>query len=169
MTMMSAVLRGPGLMIRARSGASQSAQRLRDLREEIRSHLLTSVAVSQTTKSALCELNEVRVEAAEAGWDGHGAKPLAFDAYLHARRFLEALPTTAPSPEVSADPDGEVSLDWVFGPRRAISLSIGSNGRCSYAWIRGKQRSHGTEWLDDEVPTNILGALAQLVRDAQAR
>lgn len=169
MTMTSAVLKGSGLITRPRStGTSQFAKRLSELREEIRKHLLSSLAVSRTTESALSELNEVRVEAAEAGWDGHGARPVSFDAYLYARRFLEALPTTAPSPEVSADPDGEVSFDWVFGPRKALTLSIGSNGRCSYAWIRGKQKSRGTEWLDDEVPTNILGALAQLVRDAQA-
>lgn len=169
MTMTAGVLRGPGLVTRSRStGTSSSARWLSERREEIRKHLLTSFVVSRTTGSALSELNEVRVEAAEAGWDGHGARPISFDAYLYARRFLEALPTTAPSPEVSADPDGEISLDWVFGPRKALTLSIGSNGRCSYAWIRGKQKSRGTEWLDDEVPTNILDALAQLVRDAQA-
>src|SRR5512133_2022680 len=98
MTMTSAVLRGPGLMIRPRfTGASQSARRLSELREEIRKHLLTSVAVGQTTEFSLSELNEVRAEAAETGWDGHGGKPVSFDTYLYARRFLEALPTTAPS------------------------------------------------------------------------
>ncbi|HVN17951.1 MAG TPA: hypothetical protein VMU05_04240 [Dongiaceae bacterium] len=170
MTLTSAVLRGPGLITRSRStGASQSATRLSELREEIRKHLLTSFAVSRTSEPALCELDEIREEAARAGWDGHDAKPVNFDAYLHARRFLEALPTTAPPPDVSADPDGEVSLDWVFGPRKALTLSIGANGRCSYAWVRGNRKSRGTEWLDDEVPTNILSALAQLVRDAQVR
>jgi hypothetical protein len=169
MTMTSAVPRGPGLISRSRStGQSSSAKLLSELREEIRKHLLTSLAVSRTTDSALSELNEIRVEAAHAGWDGYGARPVSFDAYLQARRFLEALPTTAPPPEVSADPDGEVSFDWVFGPRKALTLSIGANGRCSYAWIRGKRTSRGTEWLDDEVPTNIVSALAQLVRDAQA-
>lgn len=169
MTMNTAVLRGPGLLTRSRStGTSSYAEGLRKQREEIRRHLLTSLAVSRTTDSALSELNEVRVEAACPGWDGHGARPINFDAYLQARRFLEALPTTTPPPEVSADPDGEVSLDWIFGPRKALTLSIGANGRCSYAWIRGKRTSRGTEWLDDEVPTNILNALAQLVHDAQA-
>jgi hypothetical protein len=169
MTMTPAVLRGPGLISQSRStGQSPSARLLSQLCEEIRKHLLTSLAVSWTTESALSELNEIRVAAANAGWDGYGAKAVNFDAYLQARRFLESLPTTAPPPEVSADPDGEISFDWVFGPRKALTLSIGANGRCSYAWIRGRRTSHGTEWLDDEVPANILGALAQLVRDAQS-
>jgi hypothetical protein len=169
MTTTSAVLRGPGLITRSRStGQSQSARRLNELREEIRKHLLTSLAVSRTTETALSELNEIRVEAAHAGWDGYGARPVNLDAYLQARRFLESLPTTAPPPEVSADPDGEISFDWEFGPRKALTLSIGANGRCSYAWIRGSRKSRGTEWLDDEVPANILSALAQLVRDAHA-
>lgn len=170
MTLTSTALRGSGLITRPLStGASQFARQLSELSDKIREHLLTSLAVSRKTESALSELNETRIEAARPGWDGYGAKPVNFDAYLYARRFLEALPTTAPAPEVSADPDGEVSLDWVFGPRRALTLSIGANGRCSYAWMRGKRTSRGTEWIDDEVPTNILGALAELVRDAQTR
>ncbi len=169
MTVTSAVLRGPGLMTRSRStGQSQSARRLDEWRDEILKHLLASLAVSRTTESALSELNETRLEADHAGWDGHGARPINLDAYSQARRFLESLPTTAPPPEVSADPDGEISFDWVFGPRKALTVSIGANGRCSYAWIRGKRTSRGTEWLDDEVPANILSALSQLVRDAQA-
>jgi hypothetical protein len=169
MTFTSAVPIGPGLITRSRStGASPSAKRISELREEIRKHLLTSFAVSRSAESALSELNETRVEAACNGWDGHGARAVSFESYLYARRFLEALPTTAPPPEVSADPDGEVSLDWTFGPRKALTLSIGVDGRCSYAWIRGKQKSRGTEWFDDEVPANVLSALAQLVRDSQA-
>lgn len=170
MTVTYPLFGGTGLMTRSRStGSSQSARRLSELREEIRKHLSTSLAVRHRTESALSELNEVRVEADSTGWDGYGAKPVGFESYQQARRFLEALPTTAPPPEVSADPDGEISLDWTFGPRKALTLSIGANGRCSYAWMRGKSASHGTEWFDDEVPTNILGALAQLVRDAQSR
>jgi hypothetical protein len=169
MTITSALRRGSGLIMRSRStGESQYAKRLSQWGDDIRKHLLESLAVSRTTESALSELNDTRVEAGHAGWDGYGARPVNFDAYLKARLFLESLPTTAPAPEVSADPDGEISFDWVFGPRKALTLRIGANGRCSYAWIRGKRTSRGTEWLDDEVPASVLNALAELVRDSQA-
>jgi hypothetical protein len=161
---------GAGLNTRTRSyAASRDAQRLTELADEIREHLLSSIAVSRSAEHALSELNDVLVEAAEAGWNGYGAKPLQTEAYINAKRFLEALPTTAPVPEVSADQDGEISLDWIFERGKALSISIGANGRCSYAWIRGRRISRGTDWLDDEIPSSIVLALGQLVRDAAAK
>lgn len=158
---------GTGLMTRPRSnGASDYAVRLEQLGDDIRKHLLTSLVFSRVAECAMTGLRAIQAEAAEPDWNGDGAKALDVDAYANACRFLEALPTTAPVPEVSADQDGEVALDWDFGRRKALTISIGPNGRCSYAWVRGKRASHGTEWLDDEIPTNILRALDQLVRDA---
>ena len=169
MTMTSEAFVGTGLITRPRSNAkSVSAERLRQLSEEIRKHLLTSLAVSRAAERAITHLKAIRVEAAEPDWNGFGAKALDPDAYANAQRFLEALPTTSPVPEVSADQDGEIALDWDFGHRKALTVSIGRNGRCSYAWLRGKRASHGTEWLDDEIPSNILRALDQLVRDTQS-
>lgn len=168
MTMTSEAFVGTGLITRPRFyAASDSANRLRQWSEEIRNHLLTSLAVSRAAECAIAELKAIRVEAAKPDWNGYGAKALNHDAYTNAQRFLEALPTTAPVPEVSADQDGEVALDWDFGHRKALTIRIGSNGRCSYAWLRGKRASHGTEWIDDEIPSNILRALDQLVRDAR--
>jgi hypothetical protein len=169
MTMTSEAFGGTGLITRPRSNAaSDSAARLRQLSEEIRKHLLSSLAVSRAAERAITDLKAIRAEAAEPDWNGYGAKALDPNAYANAQRFLEALPTTAPVPEVSADQDGEVALDWDFGHRKALTISIGPSGRCSYAWLRGKRTYHGTEWLDDEIPSNILRALDQLVRDAQS-
>ena len=168
MTMTSEAFVGTGLITRPRSNAaSDSAVRLKQSIEDIRKHLLTSLAVSRAAECAMTGLKTIRAEAAKPDWNGYGARALDPDAYANAQRFLEALPTTAPVPELSADQDGEVALDWDFGHRKALTISIGPNGRCSYAWLRGKRASHGTEWLDDEIPSNILRALDQLVRDAQ--
>ncbi len=168
MTMTSEAFVGTGLITRCRSNAaSDAAALLRQLNEEIRKHLLTSLAVSRAAECAMNALKAIRAEAAEPDWNGYGAKALDPDAYANAQRFLEALPTTAPVPEVSADQDGEVALDWDFGHRKALTIRIGPNGRCSYAWLRGKSASHRTEWFDDEIPSNILRALDQLVRDVQ--
>jgi hypothetical protein len=164
MTMTTEAFGGTGLVTRPRPrGASAEAVRLDQLTEEIRKHLLTSLVVSGITEWATASLKAIRAESSAPDLSGHGAAVLDSDAYLNAQRFLEALPTTAPMPEVSADPDGEVALDWDFGHRKALTVSIGPSGRCSYAWIRGKSSSHGTEWLDDEIPSNILRALDRLV------
>src|SRR5215469_2255005 len=91
-----------GLITPIRSTArSDSAARIDSLVEQARMHLLKSFAVRRAVERALEGLEEARDEASYAGWDGYGAKPMDVSAYINAKLFLESLPTTAPSPEVS--------------------------------------------------------------------
>ena len=162
-----------GLITPPRSTAtSEPAKRIVEMREEIRSHLLASYVLRNTAERTLMELDEVRAEASQGGWNGYDALPLNPSAYVFARAFLNALPTTAPLPQVSADPDGEVALDWIFGERKALSVSIGSTGRCTFAWMQGQSTCRGTDWIEDEIPASIVYALARLAQDvatSQAR
>ena len=160
-----------GLITRSHSTArSEPAERLAQLAEDTRMHLLDSYTMRSAAERALNELEKVRDEASFPGWNGYGAKPMHPEAYSNAKLFLEALPTMAPFPEVSADPDGDVALDWSFGPRKALSISISSTGRCTFAWMHGHRTYRGTDWLADEIPSNIAQALWQLAREiAQTR
>lgn len=152
-----------GLITPNRSNAqSDPARRLLEMQEEIREHLLTSYTVRDARERLLDELHELSREASRKGWDGYGAEPLSADAYDFAKMFIKALPTTAPLPEVSADPDGEVSLDWSFGSRRALTVSVGPTGRCTFAWMLGQRSNRGTDWIEDEIPASIAFALRQL-------
>jgi hypothetical protein len=117
----------------------------------------------------LTELDEVRSEASRVGWDGYDARPLDPNSFDFAISFLNALPTSAPLPEVSADAEGEVALDWVFGERKALTVSIGPTGRCTFAWMLGQKTNQGTDWIDNEIPEEIMSALGKLVRDAAAK
>jgi hypothetical protein len=160
----------PGLTSRIRSfGQSESAANLARLREEIRDHLLTSVSVGARAEAALNELDEICAEATFTGWNGYGAKPVDPGSYRQARRFLEALPTTAFFPELSVDGDGEVSFDWMFGPRQAVTVSVASNGRLTFAWINGQRTYRGTDWLEDGIPSTIAHAISNLARLAATR
>lgn len=152
-----------GLLTPNRSNAqSKQARRLLEMQEEIRGHLLKSHFVRAPREQLLDELDDIRDGASQVGWDGYGAQPLNVDAYDFAKAFIKALPTTAPLPEVGADPDGEVSLDWHFGPRRALSVSIGPTGRCTFAWVLGQRSNRGTDWIEDEIPASIVFALREL-------
>ncbi len=169
MTTGLALGRPTGLITPNRSTArSESAERLSAIIEQIRMHLLASYAVRRGVERALDELEATRGVASVEGWDGYGAKPMNPEAYLLARRFLESLPTTAPHPEISADPDGDVALDWSFGPRKALSVSINEKGRCVFACMRGYSTLRGTEWFDDGIPGSIANALSQLARETAA-
>jgi hypothetical protein len=160
----------PGLIAPARSTAlSDPAKNIDKMLEKIREHLLSSYALSNAAEQALTELHEVLAEASREGWDGYGARPLNPLSYEFAISFLNALPTNAPFPEVSADTDGEVSFDWIFGERKALTVSIGPTGRCTFAWMLGQSTHRGTDWIDDEIPASIIFALGQLLRDTAAK
>lgn len=164
MTTATAILaRRAGPTMPSRSTAwSEYATRLTAIQEEIRRHLLDSFTVRQSAEVTLAELDEVRRETAREGWNGYGARPLDLGAYHYARLFIQAIPPSAPAPEVSGDPDGEVAFDWIFGPRMALTVSISGTGRCSFAWMRGRRTYSGTEWVDDGIPTPIADALWRL-------
>jgi hypothetical protein len=75
--------------------------------------------------------------------------------------FASLLPRLAPLPEVSTDPDGEISFDW-FGPSgKMFSVSVNKSRRLSYAgWFGENSRIHGTETLVASFPEEIrLGLL----------
>jgi hypothetical protein len=171
MTTSEATFEGmPGLIAPARSTAqSEPAKKIEEILEELRGHLLTSYVMRSPAERVITELEEVRAEASHDGWDGYGARPLDPNAYGFAKVFLNALPSTVPLPELSADTDGEVALDWVFGKRKALTVSISPAGRCSFAWVHGQRTYRGTDWIQDEIPEEILSALGKLVRDKAAK
>ena len=171
MTTLEATYEGvSGLFAPARSTAqSDDAKKIEIMREEIRSHLLRSHVMRDPAERVLIELMEVFSEASHRGWDGYGARPLDSASFDFAIRFLNALPSTAPLPEIGADTDGEVSFDWIFSERKALTVSIGPTGRCTFAFILGRSKSRGTEWIDDEIPAQISCALRQLARATTAK
>jgi hypothetical protein len=151
------------------TGESESAKSISRMQEDILKHLMTSYVISARAERVLSQFEELWSEASCTGWDGYGAKPVDPIAYRYAQSFVNALPTTAPTPEVSADSDGEVALDWFFGNRKALTVSIGPTGRCTFAWMNGQSTNRGTDWMEDDIPASIVFALAQLARSARPR
>jgi hypothetical protein len=94
-------------------------------------------------------------EAAEPDWDGHGGRPVSAATVAQALAFLNVLPRSAPQPEFSAHPDGELAFEWSFGPRRILTISVNEFGRLSYAALIGHNRQHGTEFILDKLPSSI--------------
>jgi hypothetical protein len=70
----------------------------------------------------LVELQDILHECARANWDGFGAGPISAETYQTARRLVTALPFSVPVPQVSAEPDGEITFEWYSAPSQ-VSLN----------------------------------------------
>jgi hypothetical protein len=165
MSVLAAPVKRGGLLLPLppSSGISPAADELRDLVAEVLVALATSIAVSRTAKHAIAELRRLELEASRPNWDGYGALPLDPRSAEQAFRFIQALPTTVPVPDVSADPDGEVDLLWQIDPKNTISVSVGPTGQLTYAALIGSAQIYGTEWLSNEIPPPILDSLTRVL------
>lgn len=115
--------------------------------------MLAGVALA--AREALDALEQVYHECSAENWDGYGAKAVSHSTYVQAQQFLQALPMTFPAPEVGADPDGEICFGWYQGPRRTLSVSVGSTNKVSWAALYGVDSVYGTAHFEDDLPDQI--------------
>lgn len=134
----------------------------------VRDQFLRSLTLREPVVAALRALEAARASASVEDWDGQGATRVSFSSYLHAGAFVRALPRLVPVPDVGVDPDGEVSIEWSFGPRSVLTVSVGNDGRLSYSALIGLSKVRGTEWLVDGVPRPIIDVLGRLLATAHA-
>ncbi len=90
------------LPVRESAGVSDEAQKLEKLSEEAVDHFL-----APKLDLLLPEIESLLATADET--------PVDSDTIFAAKQFAYCLPRFGPLPEVSADPDGEISFDWL-GP-----------------------------------------------------
>jgi len=143
-------------------GVGPDADAVKQRIGEVCEHLWESVSLRRVTEMAWVELADAASEASIANWDGYGAKAVDPLAYREAERFLAALPTTTPVPDVSVDPDGEVSISWNTEADWVFSVSIGGTGRLTYAGLFGTGKAHGTEWFITHIPAAVLGGITRV-------
>lgn len=143
-------------------GVGPDASAVADLIGRVCVHLWEALTVRHVAESGSAELAAVAKDASAPNWDGYGARAIDPRAYQEAERFLSALPTTTPVPEISVDPDGEVAISWNLDPNWVFSVSIGPAGRLSYAGLFGMSKAYGTEWFFNEIPEAILDNIARV-------
>jgi hypothetical protein len=87
------------------------------------------------------------------------------DTARQALTFAMMLPKSLPIPGVAADPDGEISFDWIGKTGKMFSVSIGAEGRISYAGrFSDKSKVHGIEQLSETCPRQILVGIETAIR-----
>ena len=141
-------------------GVSEGARQIGAIAREIFNDC--SQSISGQKDESIQELYSLSKECSDANWDGFDASPINMESFIEAQRFIYALPTTIAEPEVSVDPDGEISLEWYLEPRRVFSVSIGKRNEVTYAGLFGINKSNGKEYFGDEIPKTILENLDRL-------
>lgn len=128
-----------------------------------------SLALFGIKASAIEHLRQVAFDCRERDWDSNGAEPIDAVAIYTAESIIYALPQGIPMPEIAAEPDGNVSLDWSTSRSRVFSISAGRSGRLAYAWLDGADQGHAVARFDyKEIPSRILMGLASIL-DAPVR
>jgi hypothetical protein len=137
-------------------GVGDVARLLMTSLKDIAERLDATVSLGYGRQETLREVYEVLEECGRSNWNGYGSLPVSFATYESAKQFLLALPRGIRKPEVSADPDGEISFEWYASPSRVFSVSISANNEINYAGLFGASRAYGSEVFHDEIPQVVL-------------
>jgi len=154
------------------SAVSNEADEIRKAAREVVSESERSQALFAGKADLISQLVALEDECSGEGWDGNGAHPIDFLAVDQVKRFLRALPDRVPLPEISPEPDGSVSLDWIHSRNRLFSVSVSGGDRLAFAGIDGTDSSHGVARFDGQIiPRQILLGIEAAVgaRDATFR
>ncbi len=142
-------------------GVSSDAQAISKQFADILGAFYETYSIQEVHRDAHRSLFAALRDASTANWDGYGAHPVRRETAENALWFLFSLPASVPSPEISADPDGEIAFEWHAGRGRAFSISIGNGDVVTFAGLRGRKRIRGTEVLVDGFPKTLLHHLGE--------
>ena len=137
-------------------GVSDDASAVEREYQEMLDALFQSQTMAKVHKQTIRIFNEAIKESSFDDWDGYGAKAFDTLAWRKALWFSQLLPTDMPVPDIRVDSDGEATFEWYIATRQVFSVTVRGNGELVYAGIFGANTTHGTEYLDDELPEVIL-------------
>ena len=103
------------------------------------------------------------LEAHRDGLDNNAHLFVEANTFRYAQYFLNQLPNEYPYPEIAVDIDGDIAIEWDFGPRRVISVRIGRDGTIYYAGLLGHITFHGTEPIVDGIPRAVRSSIERII------
>ncbi len=155
----------PASLYEPTASADKSDRTLRDVLDGFRQSVHEAASSAQSL--ALTSLFQLIQECSQPGWDGHGARVLSERTVLRAKAFLDALPASLSSPDIVPEPDGEIAIDWYFGPNQQLSISVGESGPLHFAGVIGEAYGqprvrHGKEPFEGVVAGDLLRYIHEL-------
>lgn len=146
------------------SAVSDEALESRRLAAEVVNFSERSQALFGVKAAAISDLLLLAKECCADDWDGAGSLAISTLGLRKAEEFIRALPEDLAMPELTVDPDGEISLDWISSKSRFFSLSIGRSYRFAYTWLDGSDKGHAVATFDGiTIPKRIISELTDIV------
>jgi hypothetical protein len=65
-------------------------------------------------------------------------------------------------PEIVAEPTGEVGFEWRRGQGRIFVISIDGRHKITYAGLFDGNKTHGTEYFGETLPSAVIEHLRRL-------
>ena len=153
----------------AQSGVSDEAVRLSNDFACLYAHQESAESLFGQKSQLISDLRAIAADCAQDDWDDYGAKAVSNTVILRAEAFIRALPESISTPEISAEPDGQVSFDWLSSRTRTFTLSVNPTNRLAYAWIDGANRGNAAEVFErGTLPSRLLNELQHITADAPA-
>lgn len=131
-------------------------------REKIFETLQMSNVLGFAAKGTFQQLDEIFEECSSDGWDGERAKSISGEVLQCAKTFLKSFPLGVEAPEVGAEPDGAITLEWYKSLDRVISISINPGGWLYFAAIIGTKKRNGVDFALFEVSEDLLELILQV-------
>ena len=144
--------------------SSDTAYFVAQQRENSYELLQESNVLGLIAKGAFRKLNEVFEECLSNGWDGANAKPVSVEILQNAKAFLKSFPLGIEPPDVGAEPDGAITLEWYRSPDKVVSISINPGGWLYFAAIIGAKKRHGVDFALCDVSEDLLDLISQVTR-----
>ncbi len=126
----------------------------------------SSYSSAKSNLEALAELDRVALEASTENWDGRGSPAVSTETVALARKFVEAIPPGFPEPDVFADTDGDIRMEWFDDSEWTFEVSLNEGGGVSYACRFACSRQNGSVRFGGEWPPELQ---VNLVRFASRR
>lgn len=146
---------------------SEAARTVREVWEQKRNYLEGSASDWVPTINE--SLRNIKNKCGNPDWDGFGAIIISDQTIENTKLILEVLhsmlPTGTSIPDVIAEADGEICIDWSIDELRLFSMSIGSHNIINFAGQYGKEGSiHGWQPFDNESRDTLEKSLQDIVR-----
>lgn len=127
--------------------------------------LQQSEALGGGYKEISYKLDEIFRECSKEGWDGADAKPILEATLRNTKIFLKKFPLGVKSPEVGAEPDGAITLEWYKSPSKVISISIHPDEKLYFAAIIGVKKRHGVDFVSYDISNDLLELISQVTEE----